>query len=247
MVTRRKKHSPRKPAPKKPALAPALAKRAKALHDAAVARLAEQGREALALIRERRRRIAEDYFDIGVALVTLKTGAMAAALGYDDVESMLREELDISMTTANELVELATRVDRSVLRELSRERAAAVLALVDATPEDDTVEGVLERPFTLPNGERVDLRTGPVEALHDAARALRHARGVGASKGGFTTTPEQRAAFDALIEPVSRAKALRGLVSFKLVASRKAHGPLVESRVPLRDFAAVAKLLAKRR
>ncbi|MBK8694012.1 MAG: hypothetical protein IPN17_17435, partial [Deltaproteobacteria bacterium] len=109
-ATSRKKPAPTPP--KKP-LPAALAKRAKALHDAAQGRLVEQGREAIALIRDRREAIADSYFDIGQALITLKSEAIAQALGHADVATMLRDELDLSVTTANKLIELATRVDRS--------------------------------------------------------------------------------------------------------------------------------------
>jgi hypothetical protein len=235
--------------PAKPKLPAALAQRAKALHDAAQARLVEQGREAIALIRDRREAIADDYFDVGRALITLKSEAVALALGYGDVAAMLRAELDLSVATANKLIELATRVDRSLLRELQQERAAAILALVDATPEDDTVEDLLAAPFPLPEGGgTLDLRTAPVAEITAAARALRQQHAPATKRAaGFTTTPAERKAFNALVAPVTKHKTLRGVATFKLVASRGAHGPLVESRIPLSEFERVTALLHQRR
>lgn len=254
MATARAK-KPAAPAPRKPAapapkpkLPAALAKRAKALHDAAQDRLVAQAREAIALIRDRREAIADDYFDVGQALVTLKSQAVALALGYDDVPAMLRAELDLSLDTANKLIDLATRVDRSHLRELQLERAAAILALVDATPADDTLGDLLAGPFPVAGGAALDLRTAPVAAIKDLARALRQKHAPAAKRtAGFTTTPADRKAFAALVAPVTKDKALRAATSFKLIASREEHGPLVESRVPLRDFQRVMGLLAKRR
>jgi hypothetical protein len=244
---RKPKAAPAKSPPKRP-LPAALAKRAKALHDAAQARLVEQGREAIALIRDRREAIADSYFDIGQALITLKSEAIAQALGHADVATMLREELDLSVTTANKLIELATRVDRSLLRELQQERAAAILAVVDATPDDDTPEALLAKPFRLRAGGTLDLRTAPVAAIIDLARTLRQERAPATKRtAGFTTTPADRKAFAALIAPIAKDKALRGVASFKLIASRGEHGPLVESRVPLREFERAAALLLKRR
>jgi hypothetical protein len=236
------------PAASKKRLAPALARRASALHAVAQARLVKQGREAIALIRERRADIAENYFDVGQALVTLKSDAMAAALAYDDVATMLREELDLSVATADKLIELATRVDRSVLRELRQERAAAILALVDATPEDDRVEDLLAKPFPVAGRAPLDLRTAPVAAIRDVARAIRQRRAPAPGKRaeGFTTTPAQRATFAALTTGVQKDRALRGLATFKLIASRAAHGPIVEARIALAHFASVVRRLAAR-
>ncbi|MBI5518417.1 MAG: hypothetical protein HY909_31890 [Deltaproteobacteria bacterium] len=234
-------------APAKRALAPALKKRADALRAAAQARARKRGRAAVAHIRELREHIADDYFDIGQALVTLGDEDVVRALGYDDRATMLRAELDLSVTTADKLVELATRVDRSVLRTLDQERAAAVLALVDATPEPDTFEGLLTKPFALPGGEEpMDLRAAPVEAIKGAARTLRQGRVPPGKRGkGFTTTPEERAAFAEAIAPVERDRGLRAATTFRLVASRKGHGPVVEVRIPLRMFDAAVRLLAK--
>lgn len=245
---RAKKPSPKKKSPAKKKLPPALAQRAKKLHAEAQARLAAQGREAIALIRARRADIAEDYFDIGRALITLKSEAIALALGHADVAAMLRAELDLSVATADKLIELSTRVDRSLVRELQQERAAAILALVDATPEEDTPEDLLARPFPLTDGGTLDLRTAPVAAIKDAARAVRQTHAPkGKRTAGFTTSPEDREAFAALVAPVTKDRSLRAKVTFKLVASRKAHGPLVESRIPLREFEAVVARLLKRR
>ena len=247
----KKKPATKKPAAKKPAakrpLPAALAKRAKALHDAAQQRLIEQGREAIAVIRERRESIADNYFDVGQALITLRSEAIALALGYDDVATMLRAELDLSMGTAAKLIDLATRVDRSLLRELQQERAAAILALVDATPEDDTPEQLLDRPFPLRDGGSIDLRTAPVAEIVGLARTIRQALAKKKPTKGFTTTPADRKAFAALIAPVVKDKSLGGAATFKLIASRGEQGPLVESRVPLKDLQRVAGLLHKGR
>jgi hypothetical protein len=242
------KKRPAAPAPQKRPLPLALAKRAQALHTAAQARLVEQGREAIALIRDRREAMADSYFDVGQALITLRSEAIAQALGYDDVAAMLRAELDLSVTTAAKLIDLATRVDRSLLRELQLERAAAILALVDATESDDTPEQLVAKPFRLSMGGTLDLRTAPVAEIKAEARTLRQGR-ASAKKPvkGFTTTPAERKAFAALVAPVVKDKALRGVATFKLLASREEHGPLVESRIPLKEFARAMGLLRPRR
>jgi len=237
----------KKPPAKRP-LPAALVKRAQALHEAAQARLVEQGREAISLIRDRREAIADNYFDVGQALITLKSEAIAQALGYEDIAAMLRAELDLSVSTAAKLIELATRVDRSLLRELQHERAAAILAVVDATEEDDTPEQLLAKPFRLPEGGTIDLRTAPIVDVKALARALRHQRAATKKPArGFSTTPADRKAFAALIAPVAKDKTLGGVATFKLLASREEHGPLVESRVPLKDYPRVVALLHARR
>lgn len=248
MATPRVKTKPaaKKLPPKRP-LPAALAKRAKALHDAAQQRLVEQGREAITLIRDRREAIADSYFDVGQALITLRSEAIALALGYDGVPAMLRAELDLSVSTAAKLIDLATRVDRSLLRELQQERAAAILAVVDATEEDDTPDELLAKPYRLADGGTLDLRTAPVAEIKGLARALRQQRATTKPARGFTTTPADRKTFAALIAPVMKDKALRNTATFKLIASRGEQGPLVESRVPLKDVPRMVALLHKGR
>jgi len=62
-----------------------------------------------------------------------------------------------------------------------------------------------------------------------------------------TASPADRKAFAALIAPVAKDKTLGGVATFKLLASREEHGPLVESRVPLKDYPRVVALLHARR
>ncbi len=120
--------------------------------------------------------------------------------------------------------------------------------MVDATEEDDTPEQLLVKPFRLPEGGSIDLRTAPIVDVKALARALRQQRAATNEPArGFSTTPADRKTFAALIAPVAKDKTLGGVATFKLLASREEHGPLVESRVPLKDYPRVVALLHTRR
>ena len=88
-------------------------------------------------------------------------------------------------------------------------------------------------------------RTGRgIQRNSQRRRKKKSRRSFGAKK---QWTLAERKAFAALVAPVTKRASLRGVATFKLVASRGEHGPLVESRIPLRDFERVTALLHQRR
>ena len=148
----------RKPAARSLATLPkALAERAKAQHDAKQARLLVKGRAAIAHIRERQVDIAANMVDIGLALVELKVEGMAEALGRSGFAEVCELDLGLPFSTANVLVALATKVPREVVTRLGTDRARAVLELVEATPENESIEELLRAKLALPSGRALDV------------------------------------------------------------------------------------------
>jgi methylmalonyl-CoA mutase cobalamin-binding subunit len=162
--------------PADPPLPAALAKRAKEAHASKLARLAAVGRAAIARVRERQGDIAASMVDIGLALHELRAEGVAEALGRKGFADVCAADLQLPLTTALNLVALATRVPRAVVTSLGPERARAVLELVDATPANDTPEAVLARPVKLPSGKLLDVRSAGVAEIREAAKAFRAAR-----------------------------------------------------------------------
>ncbi len=228
------------PAPPLPA---ALAKRAKELHASKLARLAAVGRAAIARVRERQGDIAASMVDIGLALHELRAEGVAEALGRKGFADVCAADLQLPLTTALNLIALATRVPRAVVTSLGPERARAVLELVDATPANDTPEAVLAKPVKLPSGKLLDVRSAGVAEIREAAKAFRAARPDAAKRGrGFTASPEEKRRFAAFAKglqanhPEARAS---------LIASRGAKGARVRIEVELTALAKLPAALRK--
>ena len=246
---RTKKPAPKKPRAKKPAtidpaLPAALAKRANMLHADKVGRLAAVGRAAIARIRERQTDVAANMVDIGLALHELRAEGVAEALGRNGFGEVCELDLKLPVTTALNLIAIATRVPREVVTSLGHDRARAVLELVDATPEDDTPEQVLSQPLKLPSGEMLDVRNAPVATLRQAAKAFRAVRpGATAKRGrGFSASPDEKKTFAAFAR---RLHAHHAEATTTLVASRGTKGAKVRIEVHLADLEKLPTALRK--
>ena len=212
----------------------ALAKRASAAHEARMQALAVKGRNALGLVAATRKAVATNYFSMGEAIAVLKTVGMAEALGRTDFADICRQDLKMAEETANELVGLVKRLTRATLELLGRERANAMLALVDATPAADTVEELLTGTLRLPSAKKLVVRDASTAQLYAAAKELRQARALAPGKRseGFTTSPDERARY-AKAEKHWQRKDVKALVETQLVASRRGHGAIVRAEMPL--------------
>jgi len=229
-------------------LAPALAKRAKSLHAQKRQRLAAAGFEAIQSILERRRQITGTYLDIGKALVVLKQDGMPDALGCADFDDICRKHLDISGLRANLLIDLAERFTRAIALGLGFERACAMLALTDATPEEESPEDLLHATLTLPSGTTLVVEDASTEAIYAAAKELRQARsdaGTTPDKGGRTTTRSERASFRALSERVAADPRFAD-VKLAHVARGKTKGALIRAQVPQALWDVFVRAMAKR-
>jgi hypothetical protein len=236
-----KKPAAKKPAAKKPSLPKELAERAKAQHVARQSRLAERARAAIAHIRERQADIAANMVDIGLSLVELKSEGMAESLGRTGFTEVCEKDLRMPLTTANSLIALATKVPRQVVTSLGPDRARAVLELVEATPDDDTPEGVLHAKLKLPSGRSLDVAAASTQEIRDAAKEFRDARpsADGKRTRGFTSTPAEKKTFKAVAGRLTEG----GHGGAKLVAARDGKGAKVRFEVRLAELAAFAAAL----
>jgi hypothetical protein len=212
----------------------ALAKRASAAHEARMQAIAVKGRNALGLVAASRTAVATNYFSMGEAIAVLKTVGMAEALGRKDFADICKRDLKMAEETANELAGLVKRLTRATLELLGRERANAMLALVDATPAADTVEELFAGTLRLPSAKKLVVRDASTAQLYAAAREFRQARPLtpGKRSEGFTTSTDERARY-AKSEKHWKRKDVKDLVETQLVASRRGHGAIVRAEMPL--------------
>ena len=222
----------------KRALAPALAKRAKALHEARLERLETQARDLVAQVRQAQRDIGGNLVEIGLALVALKDDGLLEALRCTSFEDLCRRELSMSLSTAKRLITLATRVSRDVVARMGQARSLALLALVEATPEDDTPEELLEAKLALPSGKLLVVADATAEELQAAAREIAEASGSAHDRRTRTTRAEQTTHRRA-------AKRLEshGFQGGKLLAGSSGGGARVRYDVPIADLRSFARAL----
>ncbi len=217
------------PAPKK------KASPAKAAPKPRSQRLREKAKAAISLVRKRRSALADDFLDVVDALRTLRGEGVFEALGRADFDELCVRDLDLSEAGVEAMLAFADRLERGPERELGRDRASAMLALLDALPDDERPASVLDATVQLPTGGRVAVRGATAAEIREAARAFRIARGArqGKRSRGFTTTPDEKRRFTAVERRWRARKDLAGLIHTRLVASRRAHGAEVDVRIPL--------------
>ncbi len=163
-----------------------------ALHSAAVeVRGADQRRaEALlAGIARRKVRIAEDFYDIGLALSELLKKKLYLALGHKSFREMLSARDVMSWSRAKQLVEIVDTMDRERALSLGSEKAYALARYTAATPEPDTPEWLLS------TGAKVGDKPVAEASLREIREATRDVRKKVAPRR--PVTPEAKAAEDA--------------------------------------------------
>jgi hypothetical protein len=222
----------------KRALAPAFLEHARELHAARLKRLAKEARALVEQIKQAQRDVAGNLVEMGLALVELKAEGMATSLGCADFEELCRRELSMSPSTARRLMMVATRVSREVVLRVGQSRALALLELVEATPEDDTPEELLDAKLALPSGKTLVVAEATAEELRDAAREIVHANQPGAERRKHTSRAEQAAHRRA-----GKQLEARGFDAGKLLAGRGEKTARVRYEVPVADLRGFAKAL----
>ena len=146
----------------------ALARRAKAA--AAQRQRSDQAeaRELLSAIQRRRKRIAEDFYDIGEALRRLREPRLYQALGCDRFADLL-EKAGISATQAHKLIAIVEQLPRSRALALGQEKSGALVSLAAATPGVDTATSLAHARVPLRG------RHTPLDIAHASARAIERA------------------------------------------------------------------------
>lgn len=187
------KRSSPKNTPATSADARSLAAHAEAAHAAKLKRLAAEGRAAIRTVRARSVQNSANYYDIGDALRSLARPGVAEAIGRADFAEVCAKDLDLSVVHARRLMDVTARLRREVGETMSIRRAGAIVALVDATPADDTPDDVLAARLTLPDGEVLDVASASTAALVAAATAFRAAGSAPAR--GLTKSPAEKRAY----------------------------------------------------
>jgi hypothetical protein len=223
-----------------------LAENAAAAHEARVARLKLAGERAITRVRDLRARIEDDFLEIGQELARLDQPGMAEALGFESFAALCDEALEMSLPKAKQLIAITTRLTVELARSLTQDRAAALLALVDATPEDDDPEGVLRATLTLPDGAKLDVDKASTQAIWDGARAIRRARAAksGRRGPGRTVSPDEQATAAAIAKAIKRVKAL-ATTEVTLKAGAKGRGARLVVAVDVSLFARLVRAVAK--
>ncbi len=222
-----------------------LAANAQRAHAASVAKHRARAEAAVVRIRDLRARIEEDFLEIGRELTTLEDPKMIAALGYDDFAQLCETALEMTLPKARRLIAITTRITVELARTLTQDRAAALLALVDATPDEDTAEDVFTAKLKLPDGTKLVVAHATAKELWDAARAIRRHEAAkrGVRPRGRTIAPEEQATATALTKLVRKDRALRG-TDLTLKASPKGGGARLHLAVDLALLPRLAALLA---
>ncbi len=131
---------------KKAARVPAaLAKRAEAAAKGKLARLVAEAKGDIALIARRRAEISEAFYDIGEALVRLKRREVVAAMGCRSFAELCERHVGLSSSQAERLVDIVTSMTRAEALSVGATKAASIVALARATPEDDTASELIAR------------------------------------------------------------------------------------------------------
>lgn len=141
--------------------------------------------ELIALIERRRTRIAEDFYDIGIALRTILREKLYEAGGYGSFAALVERRRLMSRATAMRLVAIVDHVPRAQAIALGQEKSYALIGYTSATPEKDTAA---ELARTDANVNRKPLSRATVRDITAAARAKRDE-----TRGKTRGTPAQRA------------------------------------------------------
>jgi hypothetical protein len=150
--------------------------------ETAAARRAE---ELIDLITRRASTISEAFYDIGVALGEILKKKLYGALGYKSFDALLAHRKLMSRTQATKLIEVSHAMSRDAAIKLGLAKAYAAARLVAATPEPDTVTGLLAKGVrTGKHGHgRKTLEHMSVREVEDAAQKVRRKKeGKGAEQ-----------------------------------------------------------------
>ncbi|NOY89824.1 MAG: hypothetical protein GXP55_01350 [Deltaproteobacteria bacterium] len=129
--------------------------------------------EAEALIRDiatRRARIADDFYEIGVALNRLSARPLYTALGYTNFDDLLAQRRVIGRVQAFKLMAVTQAFDKRQALRLGVEKSYALVRYVAATPAHD-----LAHSLAATNARIAGKRLGGMSAkdLRDATKRLR--------------------------------------------------------------------------
>ncbi len=169
---------------------------------AALARNKARLAELVALVRRRMTEVVEAFYDIGEALREIVDHKLYAAEGHKSLKAFLGAEKLLSARQAMKLIAVVRRVPREQALTLGQERAYALLAYTEATPEDDSPATLLAAHATVGDKPVTEASVREIDA------ATRDARTRSAKSTAKTPAARAKAKADAAVERAVR-KALR--------------------------------------
>lgn len=154
---------------------------------------ATRAKELVALIREKLGVAGAAFYDIGAALTELSQPALVSSLDYRSFAALVKTELGFSIAKARKMMAVAGGMKRSTALSLGFSRAAAVVELASATPEDDTPEQLARGKVTV-RGHRAPLRPEQMtaRAIQRAAQVERRSH-LGKASGASGASGEAAA------------------------------------------------------
>lgn len=168
------KNAPAKKSSAKKSLPPALASRARALHEASAATHLKAARAALARAKGALQGAERGLYEMALALRDLDAPKLLAAIGYATIYEAADRELGLARSTVDRLRRAADAVDAERFARLGHTRINAMLALADATETDDTDAILAEKTIALwPGGPSFVVKGASSRALDDAAAQVR--------------------------------------------------------------------------
>jgi hypothetical protein len=218
----------------------ALEKRAQALAAAKRERLVQEGRDLIAVVREKTRVAAAAFYEMGQALVALAAPAMVEALGYESFDDLVERAIRLSRSYVAQLMHVAQSLRESQAMDLGYEKSFAVAAAL-------RLPGAALTGSTLRLGAGAGARTLDVEAsgaqvIEQAAVDARRARQpIGKRPKGRTTTPAERALCARLQTALHRGGAAGATV--RAVATRPGRPADVVIRMSLEQLATLTSAL----
>jgi len=188
-----------------------LVKSATAKERKQLARDRERGEDLLALIERRKSVIVESFYDLGVALRELLRRELYRALGHPSFKALLEERRVMSEAQAYKLIALVEHLPREEALRLGQEKAAALVAYAEATPEPDRPAELARTDAPIGGKPLSKVSVRDLKAAAVASRAKRPAR---------TATPaaRERRRHEAVLVKAARAALRRaGIARAKVV------------------------------
>jgi len=203
----------------------------------------EQARADVAHARSLVEEIKRAFYDLGVVLKRLRDSGAAQALGYRTFAEMCKGELQLSGSTASDLIRIVESVGRNVALGLGQSQVLALVKLCEATPEDDTVEEIVRKGnVRLPSGKVLDVPGSSVRDKREATKEVREAASGGKrnTKGSSTSAEDRRVAAEA--EAALQAVGLKR-ASVRAVARPGKVGDLRIEGIPTSEMRLLCKAL----
>jgi hypothetical protein len=171
--------------------------------------------ELVALMRRRMTDIVERFYDLGEALREMLETRRYTAGGHTSLRAFLAAEGLVSYAKANRLIAIVRKVPRAQALVLGQERAFALVAYTDATPEGDSPAALLAADAKL---GATPVAQASVRQIEAATRAARSAR---AKSGAVSEGARAKARADAAtLRAVKRALRDAGLAGAAVQVGR---------------------------